>query len=166
MKKLIYGLALFATALVYPQNYSSADQLYTLAATGADISNASGSISYSIGQVFFSSTTMSSGSMAQGVQQAFNEDAPQTLDLAEHPKEGLSITAYPNPMTDYLIVKLGQPSDDYSYELVSLNGKIIKKNKLKQSINKINPSFFASTTYILRIYKDDKRVKNFKLIKK
>ncbi len=72
-------------------------------ASGGGTSNASGSISYSIGQVTYQSVSNTSGSVNQGVQYAYEIS---TLSLEENALN-LSLMAYPNPTQDLLNLRVG-----------------------------------------------------------
>ena len=72
-------------------------------ASGGSVSNNSGSISYSIGQVAYQSTSNASGSVSQGVQHAFEIS---TLSLEEN-KFNFMLNAFPNPTTENLNLHVG-----------------------------------------------------------
>ncbi len=60
---------------------------------GGEVKNASGSVSYSIGQVAYTSVSNSNGSVSQGVQQAYQIS---TLNVEEK-VFNFSLSVYPNP---------------------------------------------------------------------
>jgi len=70
--------------------------------SGGTVSNPSGSVSYSIGQVAYESISNASGSVSQGVQQAFEI---ATLMLTEN-TFNFSLTAFPNPTQSFLTLEL------------------------------------------------------------
>jgi hypothetical protein len=73
-------------------------------ATGGDASGGGGSVSYSVGQVVYTTNTGANGSVAQGVQQPFEISVVTGIEEAKG--INLSVSAYPNPTTDYLELKV------------------------------------------------------------
>ena len=92
-------------------------------ASGGSVSNGNGSISYSIGQVVYQSNSNASGSVSQGVQQAFEI---ATLSLEEN-TFNFSLSAYPNPTQAYLNLRVGNYKQeklsfslfDYQFQVIS-----------------------------------------------
>lgn len=74
-------------------------------ATDGDVSGSGGSVSYSVGQVVYTTHTGTSGSVAEGVQQPYEISVVTGLEEAQ--SINLSVTAYPNPTTDYCQVSQG-----------------------------------------------------------
>jgi hypothetical protein len=131
---------------------------------GGDASSSDGTVAYSIGQIVYTTNIGSSGSVAQGVQQAFEISV-----LEELPKiKGISlvISAYPNPTTDFLNLKVERYEDrNLSYQLFDVNGKIIETKKLKSEQTSISMRNLAPATYFINIIQNNKKVKTFKIIK-
>ena len=73
-------------------------------ATGGDALGSGGSASYSVGQVVYTTNTGTNGSVAQGVQQAFEISVVTSIEEAQ----GITLLAYPNPTTDYLTLFIGE----------------------------------------------------------
>ena len=145
--------------IVAPKNLSSINT------TGASAYGNNGSVSYSVGQVFFTSDNQSSGTIDQGVQQTFTENK-ELLQLPDQEKS-VEITAYPNPMTNYLSIDLDSFNDKkYAYKLFDLNGRLVKENILTNTLNTITAVNLPSSTYVLRVYADKKPIRTFKIIKK
>ena len=94
MKKMtLVACLLLGTQLIYAQQ--------SIPASGADASGSGGSSSYSVGQLVYTTNT-GSGSVSQGVQQVFEF---QTLSNPELTTVKLSAVTYPNPTSDYVILK-------------------------------------------------------------
>ena len=72
-------------------------------ATGGNASGNGGSVSYSVGQVVYTTHKGSNGSVAQGVQQPY-EISVAGIDEANG--ISLRVTVYPNPTTDYLTLEI------------------------------------------------------------
>jgi len=73
-------------------------------ATDGNASGSGGSVSYSVGQVVYTTNTGTTGSVAQGVQQPF--EILVVTGLEEAKGINLSVSAYPNPTTDYLTLEV------------------------------------------------------------
>ena len=72
-------------------------------ATGGEATGTSGTASYSVGQVVYTTNTGTTGSVAQGVQQPY--DISITVGINEMPIS-LEWSVYPNPTTGFLTVKV------------------------------------------------------------
>ncbi len=131
-------------------------------ASGGGISNTSGSISYSIGQVAYQSTSNASGAVSQGVQHAFEIS---TLSLEENALH-LSLMAYPNPTQELLNLSVGNYSQEkLAYKLIDLEGKVISEATIHSETTTIDMKQLPVATYFVEIHIDAKKVQVFKIIK-
>ena len=73
-------------------------------ATGGNASGSGGTVAYSVGQVVYTTNTATNGSVAQGVQQPFEISVVTGLEEAKG--INLALSAYPNPTTDFLNLKV------------------------------------------------------------
>ena len=138
----------------------------TINATGSSATGSSGSVTYSIGQVFYTYIGVSVYNVAQGIQQ---EEISQTLDTKENSIEpNLEIVVFPNPTTDYVNINMtGSEFDNgpNSYQLFDLQGRLLKQNKIDQNETQINLNDLNASLYILRVYANNKVLKTFKILK-
>ena len=133
-------------------------------ATGGEASGSGGSASYSVGQVVYTTNTGTNGSVAQGVQQPYEISVVAGIEQARDIK--LECTAYPNPTTDYLILKVeNNDNENLSYQLYNINGKLIENKKLTSSETTISIANLNSATYFLKVSDNNKELKTFKIIK-
>src|SRR5690554_7065721 len=89
-------------------------------ASGGDATGTGGTASYSVGQVVYTTNTGSTGSVAQGVQHAF-----EIYTLGVEDIEDILLTAYPNPTTDYLTLELNAVTySDVTYQLFDIHGRL------------------------------------------
>ena len=131
-------------------------------ASGNKIENGSGSVSYSVGQMFNESLTSASGNVNQGVQQSYEIYTLATNENAMQKK----ITVYPNPVKDFLIVDFNtEKLQNAKYQLFDGTGRIINQGDLKNVKNDINTSKLNSGMYILSITSEGTKIKTFKIIK-
>jgi hypothetical protein len=137
-------------------------------ASGGNASGSGGSVSYSVGQVAYIANTGANGSVVQGVQQPYEIFVVTGLDDANGIK--LKLSAYPNPATDFLTLKVDssiQPNiQSMSYELFDLNGKLLENKKLTSNETGIDMKNLVPATYLLIVIDKNKEVKTFKIIKK
>ncbi len=134
-------------------------------ASGGDASGNGGSVSYSVGQVTYTTNTGTNGSVSQGVQQPY--EISTVTGIEEAKGINLSCSAYPNPATDYLMLKIENYTiDKLFFQLYSTNGKLIENTKLTGSETKIDMSNLNTAVYFLKIIQNNKEVKIFKIIKK
>jgi hypothetical protein len=131
-------------------------------ASGGGTSNASGSISYSIGQVAYQSVSNTSGSVSQGVQYAFEIS---TLSLEENALN-LSLMAYPNPTLELLNLRVGNYSQEkLAYKLIDLEGKVISEETINYETTTIDMKQLPVATYFVEVNNEGKKVQTFKIIK-
>jgi hypothetical protein len=140
-------------------------------ATGGNASGSGGSVSYSVGQVVYTTNTGTNGSVAQGVQQPFEISVVTGLEEAKG--INLSVTAYPNPTTDYLTLSIDASTtlsiQSMSYQLYDMNGKLLQNEKITGNKTSIVMSNLVPANYFVKVVKTQglasQEVKTFKIIK-
>jgi hypothetical protein len=141
-------------------------------AAGATAFGNGGTVSYSIGQVVYTTATGTTGSVEQGVQQTYEVTAVTGIEEAK--EISLEVSAYPNPTTDYLILNVGAftllNDQPMSYKLYDMNGKVIETQKIINDQTIIVMSNLLPANYFLTVVKtmDGKSpqdVKTFKITK-
>ena len=70
--------------------------------SGGDATGSGGTVAYSVGQVLYTTNTGSNGSVAQGVQHAYEIF---TVGIKET-ELNISLTAFPNPTTENLTLQI------------------------------------------------------------
>lgn len=131
--------------------------------SGSDGAGSGGSVSYSIGQIAYSSYTGSNVSLDQGVQHAYEI---LTLDIKENQLNS-TLTVFPNPTTDNLSLKINDFTEkSYSYQLYNNQGKLLRKAKITDELTLINMYNLSTATYLLKVVdSENKKVQSFKVIK-
>lgn len=137
----------------------------TIAASGGDASGSGGTISYTVGQVFYSAGTGTGGSESQGVQQPFE------ISVLTGIEEGKSITlecsVYPNPVTEMLMLKIeGKLQAQYVVSLYDMNAIRLEHKKIIGTEISIDMKNRVPATYFLVVTGNNKEIKSFKIIKK
>jgi hypothetical protein len=132
--------------------------------SGGNATGSGGSVSYSIGQVAYSTNSGSNGSVAQGVQQPFEILVVTSIEKAKG--ISLEIVLYPNPATDFIMLKLENCEiEDLRYQLFDINGNLLLSNKVEGNETNIAMSNLVSATYFLKVTDNKKVIKTFKIIK-
>jgi len=166
MKKLIslfLSLILAGPALIYMQAQQTNASVN---ASGGNASGTGGSVSYSVGQVFNTTAFGTNGSVSEGVQQPFEISVLSGMDIT-----GIDLyyAVYPNPTSGKLTLKLDASTTpdirSMRYQLYDVNGKMLQNDRLTEYETSIEMSNFNSATYFLKVTKNNREVKLFKIIK-
>jgi len=136
----------------------------TIPSTGGNASGTGGASSYTIGQLIYTTNISTAGSVSQGVQQAFEF---QTLGNPGLLAAQLTAVTYPNPTTDFIVLKIKDTTlKNLQYTLFDVNGKIIASNPIRTSSTEIPMRNLSIGMYLLKLTKKNKPLKTFKVIKK
>lgn len=131
--------------------------------SGNDVTGSGGSVSYSLGQIDYITSTGSNGIITEGLQQPF-EISIITGNEEKH--INLSASVYPNPSADFMILNIEKEElKSMSYMLFDMQGKLIAQKNITNNQTNINISEFANNTYFLKIIDDTNELKTFKIIK-
>lgn len=104
--------------------------------SGGDATGSGGSVSYSVGQVVYTTSIGANESEAQGVQQPYEISTTTGIDI-DHIK--LKIEAYPNPTNNILSLSIENTNEGkYSYQLLNNLGKLIAQNSIANNTISIN----------------------------
>jgi len=136
----------------------------TIPSTGGNASGTGGVSNYTVGQLVYTTNISTSGSVSQGVQQAFEF---QTLSNPGLLAAQLTAVTYPNPTTDFIVLKITDTTlKNLQYTLFDLNGKTIARNPIRTSSTEIPMKNLSIGMYLLKLTKKNKPLKTFKVIKK
>jgi hypothetical protein len=86
--------------------------------------------------------------------------------LEETKDINVSVSAYPIPVTDNLILTV--ETLDFStlhYQLYDINGKLLVSKKAESNETNIVMNNLAPSTYFLKVIQNNKEIKSFKIIK-
>ncbi len=128
------------------------------------VTGSGGTVSFVSGQTSYSSIVSSSGTVYEGVLQPFEIHVVTQLD------PGKSITleceAYPNPATDFLILKIHNDQiENMKYQLIDLNGKVLEEAFIGDAETNISLKHYKPTTYLLKVLDKSTEVMIFKITK-
>ncbi|MEI7508430.1 MAG: T9SS type A sorting domain-containing protein [Flavobacterium sp.] len=122
-----------------------------------------GSVSYSVGQIVYTTNSGSSGSAAQGVQQAFEISM---LDI-KNTTFNVTLNVFPNPTADNLTLQISNFNNEkLSYQLYDMQGKQLDNRQITTQETLVNTSTLPSSIYFIYVIdQDNKKVQSFKIIK-
>jgi hypothetical protein len=132
-------------------------------ASGGDASGTGGTVAYSLGQVVYTINTGSSGTVDQGVQNAYEIFTVGIKETALN----ISLTAFPNPTTKNLTLQIRDyQNEKVSYQLCDMQGKLISEEQITAQQTQINMSALLTATYFINVVNQDhKKVQSFKITK-
>lgn len=149
-------------------------------ATGGNALGSGGSVSYTVGQMVYQTYNGTNGSVAEGVQQPYEISVVTGLEEAKDIY--LSVSAYPNPTTDYLTLEIkGFEIPNLNFQLYDISGKLLQSEKIEGNQARVVMSHLVPATYFVKVIQGNKEgnhvkynevgskqfnvVKTFKIIK-
>ncbi len=148
--------------VAFNSNFINAQQ--SVNTSGGNATSTTGTVSYSVGQVFYNHHINSQGAVNQGVQNAYEVFSADIIESNSLTK----IAVFPNPTSDLITVKILNytGSINYRVELIDANGRLVKENYLQASISSLDLSQFPSSTYSLNILgNQSNKIATYKIIK-
>lgn len=150
---LILSIALCATIQIQAQNNT--------VSAGADAEGSNGNVSYSIGQVVYTSATGINGSINQGVQQPYDYDVITGIEHTE-----IELNLYPNPTLGQVNLSISDSrTQEYSLSLFDATGRLIMQNSQLDGLNSFSMESYATGAYTLSVFKKEELVKSFRIIR-
>lgn len=132
--------------------------------SGGEANGTGGTVSYSLGQIVYTTNTGVNGSNAQGVQQPYEISVVTSIN--ESNVINLVCELFPNPTKDYVKLIINSINiRNLAYQLCDANGKDIESKKIINIESIISMLGLVPSTYFLKIYENKKPVKTFKIIK-
>ena len=150
---LLLSLALCVSIQIQAQNNT--------VSAGADAEGSNGSVSYSIGQVVYTSATGINGSINQGVQQPYDYDVITGIEHTE-----IELNLYPNPTLGQVNLSIADSrTQEYSLSLFDATGRLIMQNSQLNGLNRFSMESYAAGAYTLSVFKKEELVKSFRIIR-
>lgn len=147
---------------IFPAGLMAQESINT---SGGEASGSGGEASYSVGQILYQTNTSANGSVMEGVQMPYEIFVVET-QIEKTSVQDMSITAYPNPATDFLTLDLkdSKPGELHFY-LYSLDGSLLQNKKITSTRTLIDMAEYSPSTYFIRVLEGKKEVKKFKIVK-
>jgi hypothetical protein len=160
-KKMINNSLFFlAFLLTFSVNAQTSHQV--LSATGGDASGSGGTVAFSVGQIVYTTSTGTTGSVAQGVEQAYEISSVGIKETALN----ISLSVFPNPTSDFLTLKVQDYNNEaLSYNLLDEQGKLVLNEQITTQDTQIAMSTLARGSYFINIVQANKKIQTFKIIK-
>jgi len=132
---------------------------------GGNGSGSGGSVAFSLGQILYKNSGGESDQLLHGVQQPY--EISIIIGLEKYKDIGLTLSTYPNPVSDFLNLKVESFKwEDLKFQMYNSEGKILLSDKLLNAETNIDVSQLAPGVYFLWVSMEDTPVKTFKIIKK
>jgi ubiquitin len=137
-------------------------------ASGGNASGSGGSLSFSVGQVAYTSVVGSNGSLEEGVQHLYIISITTGTPKARN----IQLSAFPNPTSNRLTLRINDELlsagtiQKLAYQLYDLNGKLLMNEQINCNETSIYLGFLQEATYFLKVIQDKNELKTFKIIKK
>lgn len=138
----------------------------TIITSGNNATGASGTVTYSIGQVFYTYMGVDAVyNVAQGIQQQTKGEQLYVPDIEEPAK--VEMYVYPNPTSDFVNISLNgvELEGQRSYRLYDIQARLLKQNTISETETQVSLNNLSPSIYILAVYIDNKILKSFKIIK-
>jgi hypothetical protein len=149
------GFILFGSAAKAQESVNSA---------GGQATGSGGTASYSIGQVFYSGQSGSTGSLAEGVQHPFEIFVVGN----EKTVEGLILSVYPNPAAETLVLQASRVEDrNRTWQLRDVQGRLLREEEITAVQTRLDMKGLPVASYFLHVLgPKNQTIQIFKILKK
>ena len=124
----------------------------------------SGSVNYSVGQIFFNTNIDNSVYVSESIQQAlelFSLSAPDQNIVF------IKAKTYPNPTKNKITLALKDNEfNNLTYTVLDINGRLLLKGKVLKDNTDIYMKNYARGIYFLKVNQNQKQLDIFKIIKR
>jgi hypothetical protein len=163
---IFYVLCLFLSLFL---GTGTAEAQQVVSTAGNHSENGTVQLSWTVGEPVIFTLSNGSNILTQGMHQT----KLIVTSIEEIELSGLEISAFPNPANEYVNLKVSHLSSDqpgemwkeFSFELYDMNGKVLMQKQIISTETVIKMDSYAPATYFLKVTKDKKLIKTFKIIK-
>ena len=153
---------LFFLSFLFSFSMKAQTSHQVLSASGGDATGSGGSVGYSVGQIVYTTSTGTTGSVAQGVEQAYEIYSVGIKETTLN----ISLSVFPNPTSDFLTLKVEDYNNEaLSYNLIDEQGKLIVSAQITNQETQVAMSTLARGSYFINIVQANKKIQTFKIIK-
>ncbi|MDX9848104.1 MAG: T9SS type A sorting domain-containing protein [Tenuifilaceae bacterium] len=124
-------------------------------------SNSSGSISWSLGELAIH--TLKSGENI--ITQGFQQTRLAVTSVKEISELTVLITAYPNPTSDHVYLKVEDEAENLHFEVYNTTGKLLRRGRIETNPVQIPFNDQSSAVYFIRVLQGNIPVKTFRVVK-
>jgi hypothetical protein len=137
----------------------------TIPAAGGTASGTGGSVTYTVGQIADSVMIGTNGFIIQGVQQPYEISTVTAIEDTEDIT--LEYSVFPNPTEGTIRLVIKSFNDgDFRFRLYNLTGTVIQERRIIDEETEISVESHKSAVYFLRVIRDNREVKVFKIVKR
>lgn len=131
--------------------------------SGGDASGNGGTVAYSVGQVVSTTNSNFSGTVSQGIQQAYEIFTLSTKDS----ELNISVSVFPNPTSSNLTLQMKNYNNEkLSYKLFNVQGKLLGNGQIVTQQPQINITSLPIATYFIHVKNQtNNQLYSFKFIK-
>jgi hypothetical protein len=152
------AIFLFASSVFAQQSITSG---------GGEATGSGGSASFSVGQVFYQTTSDDGGTVSEGVQQPFEIFVITSIENI--PDISVIVVAYPNPVTDNLMLVIKDLIDfsveTFHFRLSDINGRVLQSDKVAGHQTRIDMQNLPPAVYFLSVTDNRSELKTFRIVK-
>ena len=153
---------LFFLSFLFSFSMKAQTSHQVLSASGGDATGSGGSVAYSVGQIVYTTSTGTTGSVAQGVEQAYEIYSVGIKETTLN----ISLSVFPNPTSDFLTLKVEDYNNEtLSFDLLDEQGKLILSEQITNQETQVAMSTLARGSYFINIVQANKKIQTFKIIK-
>ncbi len=158
MKQIfIFSLLFFAVAVASAQS--------DFVPVGGIATGASGSVTYTVGQIAVQSANNGDKSVLEGVQQPYEI---QTVGVDEYPGITLEAMVYPNPTQHCINLRIANYeflANGLTTQFYDANGRLLQTQTVSESLTSYDLGAYPAATYQLRVLDGKRLLKTFKVVK-
>ena len=140
--------------------------------SGGSAFGSGGSVTYTVGQIVYTTNSDATGSVAQGVQHPYEISIESAPTQAQAVGITLQCAVFPNPVVDFLTLQILYFVDEkITCYLYDVNSKLLLTQVIDKKETLISMTNLAPATYYLKVVQMNKDLstlvtKTFKIIKK
>ena len=159
-------LFIFSLIVNYQLSFIDCVAQQTFVTTGSSVNGSGGSVSFSIGQISYQTHSGNGGSIAEGIQHAYEIFE---ISISDYNEMIINCQVYPNPTSNLLqlhITDLGFNNIyNFGYSVLDINGKLLLQHEIVCEKTEILVDHLPKGVYILNILSDNIVAKSFKVVK-
>jgi hypothetical protein len=154
-KVLILGIIFININLLFSQS--------DVNVSGGDANDQSGSVSYTVGQVFYNVNWNSAANINEGIQQPYEIYNISSVENQMHSED---LNVYPNPTNGLITLELEKfNNNNMKCNVFDLKGELILSIDLNSAKNEISLTDYPAGTYYAEIRKNNEKINTYKIIK-
>ncbi len=154
----------FFTFLAFAVLCANALSQEAITVSGGDASSSTGSVSFSVGQILYTTSTGTTGTVSHGVQLPY--EIFDVTGIDDIPGISLTVSAYPNPTSNFLTLQVESIEGlNLHYQILNVNGMVVETSKISENQTRLVFENRSLGLYFLRVFDEKKIVKTFKIIK-